>query len=261
MNKDDATSFSVQLIVINALILREIQTRFGTSNIGYLWAIVEPLFVLIIFFLLYDLLGRTPPGGMELIPFLATGVTAFYGFQNTIKRLEKSVDANQGLLLYPQVTPLDVMIARGLLEASTFLVVFGLIIFGSWVFDLTPPIESPLFLILILIDLQILAFGLGCMFCIAFMMFPIIDRFMSPVWRVLMFLSGVFYTMDELPEMTQDWIALNPIAHAVDLLRGAYFASYTPEVASLSYLLEWTCGSLFVGLMLERMFRHRKPNS
>jgi len=261
MNKDDATSFSVQLIVINALILREIQTRFGTSNIGYLWAIVEPLFVLIVFFLLYELLGRTPPGGMELVPFLATGVTAFYGFQNTIKRLEKSVDANQGLLLYPQVTPLDVMIARGLLEASTFLVVFGLIIFGSWIFDLTPPIESPLVLIFILIDLQLLAFGFGCMFCIAFMMFPVIDRFMSPVWRALMFLSGVFYTMDELPEMTQDWIALNPIAHAVDLLRGAYFASYTPEVASLSYLLEWTCGSLFVGLMLERMFRHRKPNS
>nr|WP_237398521.1 MULTISPECIES: hypothetical protein [unclassified Gilliamella] len=36
-------SLKIQIRVLNALILREIITRYGRSNIGFLWLFVEPM--------------------------------------------------------------------------------------------------------------------------------------------------------------------------------------------------------------------------
>lgn len=247
----------IQRQVLSALILREMQTRFGRSNIGYLWALVEPLTVLVVFWGVFVMIGRQVPGGMSVVPFLATGIMVFLTFRSTSNRLSNAIDANRGLLLYPQVTPFDLMMGRAMLEGATFLVLFSLIIGGAWMMGLSPLPAYPLALLGTLIAIQVLACGIGMVLGTLTALYPIVDHFMKPVWRVALFVSGVFYTMDELPPALLDFIRYNPIAHAIDLLRGTFFVGYTPKIASPAYVAGWLVVSLFLGLALERMTRHR----
>jgi capsular polysaccharide transport system permease protein len=116
-----------QLDVIVALILRETRTRFGRNRLGYLWALVEPIVVTFTFYAVLLVAGRATPPGMGMFGFIATGVLPYTLFSNTVTRVSDAVSSNKALLYYPQVRPLDLVIARALLEAATFVAVFILV--------------------------------------------------------------------------------------------------------------------------------------
>src|SRR5688572_4796922 len=69
--------FATQLDVVNALILRETRTRFGRNQLGYVWALIEPIVVILTFYLVLELAGRRHPPGMTMFAFVATGVLPY----------------------------------------------------------------------------------------------------------------------------------------------------------------------------------------
>src|SRR5687767_1266830 len=120
----------IQLQVVYALLLRETKTRFGESHLGYLWAIAQPLLWIAMFATFYHLLGRMAPPGMSIVGFLATGIVTYTLFRETAARCLSAINANKGLLFYPQVRPLDLVAARALLETTTQLIVMGILMTG-----------------------------------------------------------------------------------------------------------------------------------
>lgn len=251
--------FAVQRQVIYALILREAQARYGRSNIGYLWALFEPLILVGVFTLGYMLLGRkSPPGGMEFLPFLATGIITFILMRNVAGRLSGAIEANRGLLLYPQVTPLDLMVARLLLEGATFLVVFVVIIGGGMLLGFASPPDRPFRLLQTLLVAIALGASIGTLVGALTMNFPWLDHFMQAFWRAMRWTSGLFFTLQQLPMAMQDILVWNPVLHVIELQRAAYYAQVEPYRVSYTYVLWWVLGAAFIGMLCERMFRDRR---
>ena len=116
-----------QLNVINALILRETRTRFGKHKLGYAWALLEPVMMILTFYLLFTINKRNPPEGMDLLGFLATGIVPYLAFSKCVSQVSQSINGNKGLLFYPQVKPLDVVFARIGLEFTTHFAIFSLL--------------------------------------------------------------------------------------------------------------------------------------
>jgi len=56
--------------VVAALLLRETRVRFGRSQIGYLWAVLEPVGGIVIFAFVFHVIGRVPDVGQSLYLFL-----------------------------------------------------------------------------------------------------------------------------------------------------------------------------------------------
>lgn len=252
-------SFAVQRRVLYALILREMQARFGRSNIGYLWALVEPLLLVGVFTFGYLALGRrSPPQGMEFLPFLATGIIVYISLRNIANRMSSAIESNRGLLLYPQVTPFDLMVARLLLEGATFIGVFTVILGGGVLLGFASPPADPLMLLLTLFCVVLLGAGIGTLQGAVTMNFPWVDHFMRPFWRMMLWTSGVFFTLKQLPMSAQDILVWNPVLHVIELMRAAYFAQVEPYRVSYGYVMWWVLGSAFLGLLCERMFRDRR---
>ena len=111
--------------VVFALIMRESRTRYGTSNIGYTWAIIDPLVTLAVFVWAFSALGRTSPVSAPLSVFFVTGIVPLFFWRGAVGQAANAVSASLGLLSYPQVMPADVVIARLLLEGATTIIVFG----------------------------------------------------------------------------------------------------------------------------------------
>ena len=248
---------SVQGRVVGALVMREMITRYGRGSLGYLWALIEPLIMIIVFLFIFHAAGRKSHAGMDLVPFLATGFVTFFAIRGTVGRLCSAVGGNRGLLSYPHVTPFDTMIARAILELATFMVVFAIIVLGAWLLGYSP-LPRDTFGVIIAITLAIVwGFAFGVVEWGVELIFPIVEHFMKAFWRIMMFTSGIFFTLNDLPLEAQKYFSLNPIFHVIEHLRSAFFPGYITPITSYNYLLGWIISLLFLALLFERSLRNR----
>jgi capsular polysaccharide transport system permease protein len=244
-----------QLQVVHALLLRETRTRFGANHLGYLWAFIEPGLWIGMFYGLYALLGRIAPPGMSPFAFLVTGIVPFSLFRETTVRAMTAIDANKGLLFYPQVRPLDLVVARVLLEAATHLGVMGLFMSALALFEGVPRIDSVLETLAGLGLASVLGAALGLVCCGLSVYSPTVERLFPAVLRLLFWGSAVFHPVESLPKQLRDVLLLNPVTHAVELVRDGWFPGYDARHVDPVYVLSWILILAFFGLTLERMAR------
>ena len=114
--------------VIHALIMREMLTRFGERRLGYLWALFEPLTHLAFFTLIRMAMDWQAPYDTTTYTFLITGILPFFLFRNCVQKISTAISANKALMVIQQVKPLDIFLARGLLEIATYAVTTVLIL-------------------------------------------------------------------------------------------------------------------------------------
>jgi capsular polysaccharide transport system permease protein len=248
---------ALQAEVVHALILRETRTRFGAHQLGYLWALLEPAIVILTFYAMFRVVGRPAPEGMDLFDFIATGIIPYTLFANTVTRVGEAVNGNKALLFYPQVRPLDLVIARSLLEAATFGAVFMALlgIHALWRQELA--IDSPLLVILGLALASLLGTALGLLFCGLAQVSNVAERARGPLLRPLFWMSGIFFTAELLPEHVRAILLYNPVLHTTELVRAGWFDSYAGEHVDLGYVVAWILALGAAGLLLERAVRRR----
>lgn len=244
-----------QLNVINALILRETRTRFGAHKAGYLWALVEPSLMIATFWVVFSLGGRAAPFGMSLFGFVATGIVPFVLFSNSVSRVAESINGNKPLLFYPQVTVIDIVLARLWLEFCTYVAVFLALMGGHALVVQEIHIADPLMLILGFLFASLLGTSLGLVFCGLGQFSNVADRARGPLLRPLFWISGIFFTANALPAGMRDPLLINPVFHVIEFCRGGWYLSYEPTHASYFYTVSWIAVLALTGLSLERMVR------
>jgi len=247
----------VQIQVINALILRETRTRFGQSQLGYLWALIEPLLWIGTMAAMYALGGSSGRTGMTMVGFVGTGIITYELFRNCQSRVLVAVSSNMPLLFYPQVHPLDMMLSRVLLEYATWFSVFVIILGGEALLrgDLT--VDDPLLVMAGLLLAGALGGALGSVLCSLTAYSSSVERIAGAVFRPLMFVSGTFFAFEDVPQQVADYLVYNPVLHIVELVRDGWYATYTATRVNAWYPLAWTIGLAFLALSLDRVVRPR----
>lgn len=248
---------NTQLNVVGALLLRETRTRFGDQQLGYLWAILSPLLMILTFVAMISFGGRSAPDGMSAAGFIGTGMIPFFTFQNTLGRVVSSISSNKALLYYPQVYPLDLAIARSLLEVATCLSVFAIILGADAAWAGTLKVDNILHTLMGLLLAGALGASLGLVLCAGTVFMPALEQLWGPVMRPLFWISGIFFTANDLPTPALKFFQYNPVLHAIELVRDGWFPSYTSRVADPLYPIWWILTLSFIGLTLERMARPR----
>jgi len=251
-----ATGLSGQFEVLSALIQREIKTRFGRQQLGYLWALIGPMLWIGTIVGMFYLLDRSAPSGMDTVSFIATGLIPYNLFKETNARAASAIGANKGLLFYPQIQPLDLVVARAVLEFATLFSVFGVITLiasmwqGTW-----PHVADWLNFLFGFVAAAALGASLGLVLMGLMVFTPAIERLYGVVLRPLFWVSGVFYTANSLPPFVRELMLYNPVLHIVEFVRSGWFVTYRAQYASVSYVCVWIVSLAFVGLLIERAAR------
>lgn len=247
----------VQLQVIHALILRETRTRFGQSQLGYLWALIEPLLWIGTMAAMYALGGSSGRTGMTMVGFIGTGIVTYELFRNCQSRVMVAVSSNMPLLFYPQVQPLDMMISRILLEYATWFSVFAIILGGEGLIRGDLDIDDPLLVMVGLLLSGALGGSLGAVLCSLTTFSPSVERFAGALLRPMMFISGTFFALEDMPAQVAKYLLFNPVLHVVEVVRDAWYPTYTSTQVNLWYPLSWIVGLTFLAVTLERVVRPR----
>ncbi|KEQ12194.1 ABC transporter permease [Endozoicomonas numazuensis] len=242
----------IQIAVLHALLIRELKTRFGAYRLGIAWAFIEPLLQIAVFMGLFYFGGRSSVGGLEIPLFLATGIAPFLYFKKVIMQSMSAVNANKNLLIYRQVRVFDTFLTRFALEFVTSFIVLVVIILITWWVGYKVSLVNSLIFIYAYILLSIIAFGLGLIFGVINTLYPEPGKFIPALLRPLMFISGTFFSINELPANAQELLLWNPLIHVFEFMRSSFSYDYDTSLLSLEYLELWALASLTLGLLMLR---------
>jgi capsular polysaccharide transport system permease protein len=96
--------------------LRELLTRFGRENIGFLWIMAEPLLFAVLVGVVWRLMKGPEDHGVTVIAFVATGYIPLTLFRHVLTRSVRVFSVNGSLLYHRQIKVLDFIFVRFLVE-------------------------------------------------------------------------------------------------------------------------------------------------
>lgn len=255
-----SNSIKVQARVIWALLMREIITRYGRHNVGFLWLFIEPMMFSIGITILWSF-TNTPKGIIPVAGFALTGYSSLVLWRNMVGRLANTSSANQGLLYHSQVKILDLILSRAFLEAigvSVSLITLSLTFAAIGLMGV--PVD-PLQTVFAWVLLIWFVIGAGMIAAYAGETSEVFDR----IWHVMMYLTmpftGIFSMVSWLPPAIQEILLWSPMVHAVEMLREGYFGEGVNAIYSVFYLMSCNLVLTLVGLILIRKIRRNLEES
>lgn len=244
---------SVRTIV--ALVLREMSTTYGRTPGGYLWAVLEPVAMIVILAIAFSFMLRSPSLGTSFLWFYASGILPLRVFQRVSQNVGTAIAFNRALMSYPRVTFVDVILSRLILSVLTQGLVVVVILFGTHSYDNVREIIAYDRVVLAMVAAIWIGFGVGTLNCYLTFRYPLWNTVWGIVTRPLILISGVFYIFEDLPELAQGILWYNPILHVTGLARTGLFSSvYAPDYLSPVYMFGWGAIPLFFGVVLLRGF-------
>jgi ABC-type polysaccharide/polyol phosphate export permease len=238
--------------VIGALLMREVLTRFGRHNIGFLWLFVEPMLFTLGVTALWTVSGSSHGSNLPIVAFAITGYSSVLLWRNMPMRCIGAITPNLSLMYHRQVKVIDIFLARLLLEvagATTSFIVLALF------FSLLGWINPPEDLMKVLFAWLILAwFGASLAILMGSLseQSEIVEKLWHPASYLLFPLSGAAFMVDSLPTVARDFVLLLPMVHGIELLREGYFGSTFHAHYSVAYMALCCTALTALGLANER---------
>lgn len=237
----------VQLRVVGALTLRELGTRFGRDNLGYLWLFIEPALLGGAIGLVHHVSGHGLPGGLDAGTFWVIGYIPYYLLRGVLNRGPSAIAANQSLLYHRHVTLLDIMLARNLLEgAATGGALLGFVLFFGLVAEEWP--REPAKMALGMLLMLGFAHGAALLLAAGSVYTEVFDRVTHLFTYISLPVTGAFFMVFWLPTELQRAALWVPTVHLFELVRDGQYGTLVPTSYDVPYVLGWIAALNLLGM-------------
>ncbi|MXV45181.1 ABC transporter permease [Saccharibacter sp. 17.LH.SD] len=215
--------FKLQYNVIVALIYRELNTRFGRENIGFLWFAGEPALFCAGVAIVWTAIRSPFEHGLPMTAIVITGYVPLTMWRHCIGRSTKAFEANGSLLFHRQVTPVDIISARMYLEiigtiAGGIVVYLAAFVMGS--------IKLPSSIGLIVLGLFFQAwfsYNTGLLVASLSERTELLEKVVGMASYLALPLTGAFVMVDWIPQKYR-WILMSsPSSEAIEMVRAGQF--------------------------------------
>jgi ABC-2 type transport system permease protein/capsular polysaccharide transport system permease protein len=238
--------------VIGALLIRELLTRYGRNNIGFLWLFVEPMLFTLVVAAVWSATRTIHGSNIPIIAFALTGYSSLLMWRNMASRCIGAIHANRTLLYHRQVRIIDVYAARLLLEIFA---ISGSLVVLTMVFYAVDKLKLPEDPLQVIGGWALLAWfsaALGLTIGGLSEKFDIVAKLWPPIQYTLLPFSGVAYIVDALPSGMQKIVVWLPMLNALECVREGWFGSAMHGHYDVMYLITFNLGLTFFGLILVR---------
>lgn len=204
---------------------REVKVRYKQAALGAAWAIIQPLFSMIIFTLFFGRLAGVPSDGVPYPLFSFCALVPWTYFSGTLSLAGNSLVTNANLVTkvyFPRVLLPAATVLSGLLDfliGSLFLVAMMMYyhVRPGWRVLLVP---------VFVLSLMLLAMGISTLlaaFNVRYRDVKYALPFMVQIW---LFVSPIIYPVSFWPAKYQKVLAFNPMAGIVEGFRACLFPNH-----------------------------------
>ena len=249
--------WDIQARVVAALMIRELTTRFGRENIGFLWIMVEPMLFAGLVGLLWRVMKGPTDFGLDIVVFVISGYIPLVLFRSAINRSLNSFTANGALLYHRQVKILDLILVRFLIELVGHMMAYLFIALALGALGLFPFPHDMGFLLLGWAYYALFTFSVCVVVAPMSEMNEVLEKFIPVTTYLMVPLSGAFFIVSALQSTAAKYLLYSPPVHAMEMMRFGIFGPSIDPNYDFIYPLKFCLPCLAVGLLLCRVVRKR----
>ena len=216
---------------------REIKVRYKQTVLGATWAIIQPLFTMLLFSLFFGKLAKVPSDRIPYPLFCLAGLVPWTFFANGLSQSSNSLVTSSNLISKVYFPRLAIPLSAVLSGAVDFTIAFGLLV-GMMAFYRQPPplrcVYLPLFFLLAFVT----ALGVGLWLSALNVEYRDVRHTIPFLTQFWMFATPIVYPSSLLSEPWRAVYGLNPMAGVVEGFRWALLGTNTapgPMIAASSF--------------------------
>lgn len=213
---------AVALRSLRLLTVRDLKVRYSTSLLGYVWSVLDPLLMSLIFWFIFTQLMQRSLGEAPYIVFLLSAMLPWMWFNGAVGdatraflrdvKLVRSVALPRWIWVARIVTSKGIEFVLSLPVLALFVIVSGAHV--GWGLALYP---------LAMVLMAALILGVGLIIAPLVVFFRDLERATKLVLRVLFYASPIIYGASDLPPAAAPLAWLNPLSGIFSLFRAGFF--------------------------------------
>jgi len=241
--------------VIGALLMREVQMRYGRESLGAGWLVAEPLVFVFPVMLMWSYIRVRYERDVPVMELCWTGYLPLMLFRHIGGLMLHTISANSAVLYHRAVAPIDLVLAKILMEigqnflgvACSFFVLHMLGVIGF-------PKNVPMFF---------LGYFYMVWWCSAIGLFISalsersvwVEKVWFPISYMYIALSGCFYMAFWVPEPARKYALLQPSLQAYEMIRAGMLGDRVPTFGDPAYTTAALAVLTLFGLIFTRDVR------
>jgi lipopolysaccharide transport system permease protein len=219
------------------LSLHRVNVRYRQSRLGLLWAVIQPLAMMLVFTLMFSFLRAAPSGDIPFPLFAYSALIPWTMFSTALNNASTALTSHAALLTkvsFPrEILPLTYIVA-GLVDMS----IASLVLVALMIWFGVPLTSSALWVLPSILVLTGLLVGLGLLSSAVQVRYRDVGLAMPVLVQIWLFATPVLYPLAavkaHLPGPLYALYTLNPMAGVVDTFRRGVVLHQSPDYTALA---------------------------
>lgn len=240
--------------LVEELVKRDFKKKYKRTVLGMLWSVLSPLLMLLVMRLVFtQFFGRTTP---HYTTYLFAGTLTFSFFSESTSQGMQSLMGNAAIFSKVNVPKYLFLFSKNV----QCLINYGLtlcIFFVFCVFDHITFTWKFVLLLYPIVCLVLFNLGVGLILSALFVFFRDIQYLWTVFTQLLMYMSAIFYNIDQYPPMIQNLFLINPIYLNIRYFRKIVIEATIPTVWFHLLMAADVLIVLGVGCWMYKKYNHR----
>src|SRR6185312_15067276 len=238
------------------LIWRDVMVRYKQTALGAAWAVIQPVFMMLVFSLFFGRLGKIPSDGIPYPVFTFCALLPWQLFAHALTESSNSLVGNQNLITKVYFPRLVVPISAVLGGLVDFGVAFAILLVMMLYYGIVPTwaiITLPGFILLAVMT----ALGVGLWLSALNVQYRDVRYTINFLVQFWLFATPVAYPSSIVPERWRALYGLNPMAGVVEGFRWALLGKQPPGAllaVSVAVVIAILFGGLYYFRRMEQEF-------
>lgn len=231
--------------MIFSMVRRELRGRYKGSVLGFLWTLINPLFQLIIYTIVFSYIMRA--GKDDYYLFLFVALVPWIFFSSSIQVGAGCIWSQKGMInkiFFPrEVLPISTVISQLVNMLLSLVVVFAVLIVARKPLSMKALLVLP---IIIFVE-TILALGIVFLVSAISVFFQDLMQILGILMMLWQFLTPVMYEVQDIPEHMRIYFSLNPMTPIIEAYRDVLYYGKVPQLSSMMNGLVLGVALLLIG--------------
>ena len=199
---------------------RDIKVRYKQTALGVAWAVIQPVFTMVVFSVFFGWLAGMPSEGLPYPIFTFCALLPWQLFAHALTESSTSVVANQNLITKVYFPRLVIPLSAVLASLVDFVIALGVLV-GMMAYYGIAPTSAVWTLPLFVLLTAALAMGVGLWLSALNVQYRDVRYTIPFLTQIWLFATPIAYPSSLVPEPWRAWYGLNPMAGVVDGFRWA----------------------------------------
>lgn len=244
-----------QLRVIHALMIRELTTRYGRENIGFLWIMAEPLLFAGLVAIIWRFWKGPQEHGISIIAFVVTGYIPITLFRHGVMRSASIFTANSSLMYHLQIKILDCVVVRFIIEFLGGMMAYVFIAAILIAFDGVPVPANPGLPIAGWTLYALFSFSLCLIIAPVSEMSEVVEKLIPVTTYIMIPVSGLFTLASWLAPGPREYLLLSPFVNGMEMMRKGIWGDEITAYYNIWNPIGCSAVAAIIGLVLCRRIR------